>query len=178
MAPTIGSGDRRRVRRREACLQRAVRRQRQLELTQDVVGNAVQVHTCERDRRRPLHVPGVVAAEDGGDVLLGHRHPAVGRIAALPARVVFTRPLRVVVDDARVVGDLEVRPVCGEAVGLADLRRFQPAPEIWMVLRFSPPIALSEACRTARASCADAVAADKSRRTPRAATAFSPYLPP
>src|SRR5262245_46754402 len=40
-----------------------------------------------------------------------------------------------------------------------------PAPEIWMVLRFSPPIAFSEACRTARASCADAGTDSPTART-------------
>src|SRR6476620_11511777 len=32
-----------------------------------------------------------------------------------------------------------------------------PAPEYWMVFRFSPPIAFSDACSTARASCAEAL---------------------
>src|SRR5258705_13727995 len=36
-----------------------------------------------------------------------------------------------------------------------------------MVLRFSPPIALSDACRTARASCAEAVAAGSPSTTTR-----------
>ena len=48
--------------------------------------------------------------------------PNVGKVA-LPPRVVLARPLGVEVDGARVVGDLELRPVALHGVLLADQRR-------------------------------------------------------
>ena len=112
----------RRVRCRQRRFEKSVRSQHQLELPQIGVRHAVQIHPRERHRRVPLHVPRVVAAQNGRDVLLRHRSPAEQRVFSLPAGVILARPLRVVVDHARVVGNLIVRPVFGKPVGLADLR--------------------------------------------------------
>ena len=111
---------------RVGCRQRrfeeSVGSQHDLELPQIGVRHAVQIHPRERHRRVPLHVPGVVAAQNGRDVLLRHRSPAEQRILSLPAGVILARPLRVVVDYARVVGNFIMRPVFGKPVRLADLR--------------------------------------------------------
>ena len=70
----------------------------------------------------PRMSPRVVAAQNGRDVFVGHRRPAEKWIFALPARVVLARPLGVVVDRTRVVGNFVVRPIFGQPVRLADSR--------------------------------------------------------
>ncbi len=93
-----------------------------LELPQVRVGHPIEIQARERHRRIALHVPGVVATENGRDAFLGHGRPAEKRIAALPARIILTRPFGIVVDSARVAGNFVVRPILGEPVGLADSR--------------------------------------------------------
>ena len=122
-APTMLQLDRLRVGGRERRLQEPVRRDRELELPELVERHAVEIRARERHGHAVLHVPGVGAADDGRDALLGHRHPAERREVALPPRVVLARPLGVEVDGARVVGDLELRPVALDGVLLADQRR-------------------------------------------------------
>ncbi len=122
-APTIGWRDGGRIGRGHGGPESAVRRERELELAQIRVGDAVKIQARQRDRHVVLDVPGVRAAEDRGHLLLRHRIAAERRVVALPPVVVLARPPGVVVDDARVAGHLVLRPVFRETVRLANPRR-------------------------------------------------------
>src|SRR6516165_9916045 len=99
-----------------------MRRDRELKLAQIGVGNSVEIQVREGRRSIALHVPGVVAAQNGRNVLLGHGRPTEKGISALPASVIFPRPFGLVVDRTGVVGDFVTRPVFRESIGLADSR--------------------------------------------------------
>ena len=107
---------------RERHLQEAVGRQRYVEHSQIGVENSEQVQTRERHGLIALHVPGVIAAQNGRDPGFRHRKVAEAGVVALAARVVFTGPSGVVIDDASVVGDFVLRPIFVQRVGLSDSR--------------------------------------------------------
>src|SRR4030095_829854 len=66
-------------------LERAVRRQCELELPQDVVRHTIEIHAREWHWCLTVHVPRVVAARNRGDMLLGYRHPSKRRTTSLSA---------------------------------------------------------------------------------------------
>ncbi len=105
-------------------LQKAVRRQDDLELPELVVRHDLQIRPPRESGFLTLHVPGIAAADDLHHALVAveRRAAAPHRVVPPPPREVLPRHVRVVVDRARIGGHLEPRPVLLQVEALAHQR--------------------------------------------------------
>src|SRR5437867_6126308 len=95
-------------------LQEPVRRQQDVELPVLGDGKPGEILARLRDRILPVHVPGIIPADDEVLLLLALQRGATTtarRIVSLPAGEFFPRVTGIVVDGARVAGYLETRPI-------------------------------------------------------------------
>ena len=91
-----------------------MRRQQNVELSVFSDGKAGQILAWLRDRILPVHIPGVIAADDKVLLLVTLERSATATargIVSLPAGEFFPRVTGIVVDSARVSGHLETRPI-------------------------------------------------------------------
>ena len=91
-----------------------MRRQQNVELSVFSDGKAGQILAWLRDRILPVHIPGVIAADDKVLLLLTLERSAAATargIVSLPAGDFLPRVTGIVVDSARVSGHLETRPI-------------------------------------------------------------------